>query len=238
MTPGSSGGGGEIIAGRYHLMKPLGSGGMATVYRVFDERLDVHRALKLLSPEMTERESLRKRFEVEARTMAKLHHKNIVMVHDFGWDQGRPYIVMELVSGGSLIDRVEKFGVLPPRMATTVGIGLLDALQVAHDHGVIHRDVKPHNVLVTVESIPKLTDFGIAQITGGASMTKTSSVMGTLAYMAPEQRISAKMIDHRADIYAAVRAALADLDAMIGGEERERFRAGMAAARRAVDAGP
>lgn len=203
MSTGVEGVGTELVAGRYRIVKPLGAGGMATVYRVYDERLEVFRALKVLSPEMTERDSLRKRFEAEARTMAKLHHRNIVTVLDFGWEAGRPYIVMELVPGGSLVDRVEKYGVLPARMATHVGIGLLDALQVAHEQGVIHRDVKPHNLLISADGVPKLTDFGIAQITGGSNMTKTSSVMGTLAYMAPEQRISAKHIDERADLYAA-----------------------------------
>ncbi len=177
---------------------------MASVYKAWDERLRCHRAVKLLSPEMAKNASIRKRFEAEAQTMARLHHPNIVDVQDVGSDGERLFIVMEYVPAGSLMDFLHANGPLPPRMAVEAMLPVLAALQEAHDHGVIHRDIKPHNVLITMGGRPKVTDFGIARVTTeDMSMTKTGSVMGTWGFMAPEQRISARKVDGRADVYAA-----------------------------------
>lgn len=188
--------------GRYELRDVLGRGGMATVYRAFDRRLQVDRAIKVLADNLASRPKLRERFESEARTMARLHHPNLVTVMDVGQEGERFYMVMELVDGGSLQDRIKALGALSPRQSSEVIQGTLAALFLAHSKGVVHRDIKPHNILLTAEGVPKLTDFGIAQIQAVDTMTKTGAVMGTLAYMAPEQQFNAKGVDARADIYA------------------------------------
>ncbi len=205
-----------LCEGRYRLIGELGVGGMATVYRAYDSRLQVERAIKLLAPHLAARASIRKRFEIEASTMARLHHPNIVTVHDIGSDGNRCFIVMEMLEGGSLMGRVEKFGVLPPKMAAAITADMVEALAVAHDNGVVHRDIKPHNVLLSMDNKPKITDFGIASVQQeDRSMTKTGAVMGTWAYMAPEQRISAKSADARADLYSSA----ASLYALMTGKE-------------------
>ena len=175
---------------------------MAIVYRGWDERLEVFRAIKVLSPALSRSQSVRRRFEAEARTMARLHHPNIVTVHDVATDGDRSFIVMELVEGGSLWDRVRAHGPLVPRVACEVVAELLGALEVAHGAGVVHRDIKPHNVLLGRDGIAKLSDFGIAQVQDGRQHTRTGSVMGTLAYMAPEQRTDSKGVGPTADLYA------------------------------------
>jgi len=193
-----------LEGGRYRLIDVLGEGGMAVVYRAWDNRLEVWRAIKVLNAQLTNRTTIRTRFENEARTMAKLHHRNIVTVHDVGRDQQRVYMVMEMVEGGSLVDWVEEHGPMPPRMAIDVMKEVLVALQVAHDNSVIHRDIKPHNILIARDGTPKVSDFGIARLADtDHSFTKTGAMMGTWTYMAPEQRTSARRVDGRADVYAA-----------------------------------
>ncbi len=191
----------DIQTGRYRVLSVLGQGGMATVYRALDTRLQVHRAIKVLDPAVAQSAQVRARFESEARTMARLQHPNLVTVMDVGEDADRTYIVMELLDGGSLHDRIEREGPLSPRQASTVIQHVLGALRLAHSRGVIHRDVKPHNVLVDEDGVPKLTDFGIARVKTEDTRTRTGAAMGTLAYMAPEQCINAKEVDERADIY-------------------------------------
>jgi serine/threonine protein kinase len=189
---------------RYRLIDVLGQGGMATVYRAHDSVLDVTRAVKVLLPHYANNKKVRDRFIQEARTTARLHHPNIVTVHDVGSDGERVFIVMELVLGGSLRDRVVQHGPLPPRLACNAIIPVLRALHFAHGKGVIHRDVKPHNVMLTEESNPKVTDFGIARVSAAErNLTKTGAVMGTWSYMAPEQRVSARKVDGRSDVYAS-----------------------------------
>jgi len=193
-----------LCEGRYRILSVLGEGGMSTVYAAHDERLGVQRAVKILSPALVHHSSLRKRFEAEARTTARLRHPNIVTVHDVGTDSGRTYMVLELMTGGSLMSRVEELGPLPPRMATEVVLSVLSALQYAHERGVVHRDVKPHNVLVDQEGKPKLTDFGIARVlSSDEGLTRTGAAIGTPAYMAPEQRGNASQVDGRADIFSS-----------------------------------
>ena len=176
---------------------------MATVYRGYDTSLDIERAIKILSPAMAARPSIRRRFEEEARTMARLHHRSIVAVQDVGVDGDRVYMVMELLEGGSLMDLLERRGApFPPVQACDAVLAILAGLEVAHKRGVVHRDIKPHNVLVTAEGEMKVTDFGIAQVSDRGGSTRTGTAMGTWAYMAPEQRSSAKHVDARADVYA------------------------------------
>jgi serine/threonine-protein kinase len=195
----------HLANGRFQLTRTLGVGGMATVYAVEDVRLGVQRAVKVLNPALSEQLQVRTRFIAEARTMASLEHSNIVRVYDVDLDGESPYIVMELLDGGSLVDWLRDNGPMPPRLAVDVLIEILTALQVAHRGGVIHRDIKPHNVLLTASGDVKVTDFGIARSTQpdqDAELTRTGTIMGTWAFMAPEQRTDAKNVDPRADLYA------------------------------------
>jgi serine/threonine protein kinase len=194
----------ELRDGRYKLTHILGSGGMATVYKGYDTQLDLARAVKVLAPAFVNRAVVRKRFTVEAQTMAKLQHPHIVSVVDVGVERNQPYMVMEYLAGGSVSLRVEKLGALSPRQSCTVLRHLLLALQEAHSRGIVHRDIKPHNILITVDGLLKVADFGIAHIADSDhGLTQTGMVMGTLAYMSPEQRTSAKGADPRSDLYAA-----------------------------------
>jgi serine/threonine protein kinase len=192
-----------LAEGRYRLIEVIGSGGMATVYRAFDGRLQVPRAIKILLPALANRERLRARFEAEARTMALLEHRNIVRVYDVGSDGNLVYIVMELVEGGSLVDRLEANGPLPARQAVDVCLHVLAGLAVSHSRNIIHRDIKPHNVLLTSDGEVRVTDFGIARLAeSNDNLTKTGAIMGTWGFMAPEQRADSKGVDARADLYA------------------------------------
>ena len=188
--------------GRYELFEPIGSGGMATVYRAHDHRLGVARAIKVLLPSYASKDRVRARFEAEARTMAVLDHPNIVRVYDVGASEETAWIVMELVEGGSLLDKIGEFGI-DENDCLKVTAQVLEALAVAHAHGVVHRDIKPHNVLLSKTGLVRITDFGIARCAGLTedSFTKTGTVMGTWAFMAPEQRVNAKGVDHTADLY-------------------------------------
>jgi len=193
-----------LEAGRYQLIEVIGTGGMATVYRAWDERLQVTRAIKVLLPQLAQNTAVRKRFETEARTMARLYHRNIVGVHDVGVDGDRVYIVMELVAGGSLMDHLTAHGPMPVKLAAECVLSLLEALKAAHGKNVVHRDIKPHNIMVDHEGVLKVGDFGIAHVGDeNRSMTKTGSIMGTWGYMAPEQRASSRDVDFRADLYSA-----------------------------------
>ncbi len=189
--------------GRYEVEGVLGKGGMATVFRVRDTRLRIARALKILDPELSARAGLRKRFEVEAHAMAKLNHVNIVRVFDVVDDGSHFYIVMELIGGPSVLDLIDD-GPMDLDKALSVSAGVLKALTAAHSAGIIHRDIKPHNLLLTEEGDVRVSDFGIAQCAdfAGRSVTRTGAVMGTWAFMAPEQRADAKGVDPGADIYS------------------------------------
>ena len=207
----------ELLLGRFRLDRTLGAGGMATVYEAFDQTLRVTRAIKILDPAMAHREKVVQRFLSEARTMAQLRHNNIVTVYDVAVEGERPFIVMEYMKGGCLMDLVDAAGAgLDPRAACVLTAGMLRGLSCAHERGVVHRDVKPHNVLLDDDGTPKVTDFGIAQVKDKTfQQTKTGMVMGTLAYMPPEQRQSARRVDARSDVYASG----ATLYVLVTGEE-------------------
>ena len=175
----------------------LGQGGMATVWRAFDREQGGLRAVKVVHPSLVGRK-VRRRLTQEAELMARLLHPNVVRLIGLGEDDDRLFLVMELVEGGSVADRTAEGRPLPPRMAVEVALGLLAALGYAHRHGVVHRDVKPHNVLLDLDGTPRVTDFGIARWEA-VELTRTGAVLGTLAYMAPEQKASA-----RAPVVAAV----------------------------------
>ena len=193
-----------LADGRYELFEPIGSGGMATVYRAQDHRLGVARAIKVLLPEYASKDRVRARFEAEARTMAVLDHPNIVRVYDVGATSETAWIVMELVEGSSLLAHIGDFG-MGVEDCLNIAAKVLAAIDVAHAHGIVHRDIKPHNVLMSDDGVVRITDFGIARSAGLTedSFTKTGTVMGTWAFMAPEQRVNAKSVDHTADLYGA-----------------------------------
>ena len=185
------------------IMQMVGRGGMGAVYRVRQKNLDRVVALKVFLYKPNDPE-FAARFQREARALAKLNHPNIVTVHDFGMRDNMHYLIMEFVDGLNLrqVTAEEK---LSPEMALQMVPQLCDALQYAHDHGVIHRDIKPENLLLDTSGRIKIADFGLAKLTGASfdgSLTRTQQVMGTLNYMAPEQRERPTEVDHRADIYS------------------------------------
>ena len=201
--------------GRYELISPLGEGGMAIVYRAKDHTLGVDRAIKVLHPHVAEKASARGRFFDEARALARLEHPNVVAIQDVVQSEEGAYIVMELVRAKSAADFIERFGPMPPRQAAEVLLGILSALDCSHQNNIIHRDIKPQNVLLSQHGMAKVTDFGIAQLADGTPKTQTGAVLGTWAYMAPEQRVSSKGVDHRADLYSSA----ATLFVLLTGEE-------------------
>lgn len=174
---------------------------MAAVYRAWDHRLRRWRAIKVLLPEYAQKPRLRARFENEAALMAQIDHPHVVAVDDVITDEPLPYIVMELADGGSLTDWLELYGPMPPRLAVTAALQICAGVGAAHALGVIHRDLKPHNVILTSSGVCRVTDFGIAQV-AGVDLTGTGTALGTLGYMAPEQRADARSVDVRADVYS------------------------------------
>jgi serine/threonine-protein kinase len=179
---------GERVANRYELLEVVGSGGMSTVYRALDTLLERHVALKVLHPHYGDDPEYVERFRREARSVAQLSHPNIVTVIDRGDDDGRQYIVFEYVDGESLKECVDRNGPLPVRRVVELGIQIADALAFAHQHGLVHRDVKPQNVLINGEGEAKVTDFGIARsLDVEHGVTQTGTVLGTSNYLSPEQ---------------------------------------------------
>jgi serine/threonine protein kinase len=191
-----------LASGRYVLVRKLAEGGTAIVHLGYDTVEQQCRAVKELLPEYAKRPALRHRFEREGETMRELRHPNIVRVYDAGSEDETAFLVMEFAEAGSVIDWVEKNGPMPPRMAGEVGLALCAGIQAAHEEGIIHRDIKPQNLLVDRNGVCKVTDFGIAQVVQETRMTMTGTVMGTIGYMAPEQHESAKHADERADVYS------------------------------------
>lgn len=191
-----------LVAGRYALGAVLGVGGTATVYRAEDRSLGVERAIKILG--VGANEELRERLRTEARLLAAVDHPNVLRVFDVGSFEGRDYVVMEILTGGTLQDRLDAGGPFPVPVACRMALQMLGALAAAHDAGVIHRDVKPHNVLLDKDGLAKLADFGIAMSEEAEGRyTRTGVAMGSLAYMAPEQRLDARRVSAAADVYAA-----------------------------------
>ncbi|WP_320779200.1 serine/threonine-protein kinase [Streptomyces sp. CRN 30] len=186
----TEGAGGRVIAGRYRLQSRLGRGGMGVVWSATDELLGRRVAVKELphdeSLSVAEARLRRDRTLREARAVAQLSHPHIIVVHDVVEDDERPYIVMELVAGGSLADRIARYGPVDHPAAARIGLALLGALRTAHEAGVLHRDVKPSNVLVADGGRIVLTDFGVAQVPGATTLTESGTFVGSPEYTAPE----------------------------------------------------
>ncbi len=180
---------GRLISGRYRLIAPLGEGGMATIWRAVDEQLDREVAVKILRPQFSSDPGFAARFKQEARSAGGLSHPNIVSVYDYGTDgaDGEQYIVMELVDGRDLSTILRDRGSLSVDDSVRIAIGVASALEVAHRKGIVHRDVKPGNILITDGGDVKVTDFGIARAVAEASMTVTGTTLGSVHYFSPEQ---------------------------------------------------
>ena len=192
----------QLVDNRYRLIKPLGSGGMADVYLAHDDILDRDVALKVMSTRYASDEEFIERFKREAQSAAALSHANIVSIFDRGESEdGTYYIAMEYLPGGTLKDRIISKGALPPRTAAAVALQIAEALCAAHERGVIHRDIKPHNILITESGDVKVTDFGIARAASSSTMTRTGSILGTAHYISPEQAMG-EPVGPASDLYS------------------------------------
>ncbi|CAN5767872.1 hypothetical protein BH20ACT12_BH20ACT12_03180 [soil metagenome] len=192
----------QLVDNRYRLMKPLGSGGMADVYLAHDDILDRDVALKVMSSRYARDEEFVERFKREAQSAAALSHPNIVSIFDRGESEdGTYYIAMEYLPGGTLKDRIIQRGALPAHTAAAVALQMAEALRAAHERDVIHRDIKPHNILVTGLGDVKVTDFGIARAAASSSMTRTGHILGTAHYISPEQAMG-EPVGPASDLYS------------------------------------
>ena len=190
---------GMIIAERYEILGKIGTGGMADVYKAKDHKLNRFVAVKVLKPEFREDTTFIRKFRSEAQAAAVLTHPNIVNVFDVGDDNGVYYIVMELIEGITLKEYISKKGRLSVKEATSIAIQVSMGLEAAHSHGIVHRDVKPQNIIISMDGKVKVTDFGIAR--AASSNTISSNVMGSVHYSSPEQ-VRGGYSDEKSDIYS------------------------------------
>src|SRR5438093_532730 len=199
--------------GPYEILAPIGAGGMGEVYRARDTRLGREVAIKVLPAALAKDPDRLRRFEQEARAAGQLNHPNILTVYEFGVHEGAPFIVSELLEGGTLRERLAG-GAIPPRKAIELAIQIAHGLAAAHDKGIFHRDLKPENLFVTTEGRLKILDFGLAKLiqpeapsaamttlATAPAVTEPGKVMGTAAYMSPEQ-VRAKPADARSDVFS------------------------------------
>lgn len=194
---------GELLLGRYLLEDKIGEGGMGTVFIAHDSELDRKVAVKLLAAALVNDTEVRERFEREARLTAKLDHPNIIPIYDVGSHEGRPFIVMKLLQGDSLVGRLRAKGGFTADETLKLMRQLALGLDYLHGQGFIHRDIKAANIFVSPEGLATILDFGILrQKSATTGITKTGMVMGTPHYMAPEQALGLKDVDHRVDLYA------------------------------------
>ena len=193
---------GRLLDGRYQVEALVALGGMATVYRAIDTRLDRRVALKVMHADLARDEDFVGRFIGEAKSAARLSHPNVVSVYDQGRDGPYPYLAMEYLPGRTLRDLLGERGWFPPREALAIMVPLLSGLAAAHAAGIVHRDVKPENVLIAPDGHLKVVDFGLARALSVSSQTRTGVIIGTVAYLAPEQ-VTGTSADARTDVYAA-----------------------------------
>ncbi len=190
-----------LLGGRYELGALIGRGGMAQVYRANDTVLNRQVAVKVLSSNFSSDPEFVARFRREAQAAARLSHPNVVSVFDTGSDDGTHYIVMEYVEGRTLADVLAQEGRLPPERGARVAESVCKALGFAHEEGIVHRDIKPGNIMITRQGEVKVMDFGIARATTSETLAQTRTVMGTAAYLSPEQA-RGEQVDQRSDIYS------------------------------------
>src|SRR5438552_11905621 len=207
MAPGVNVQRGDVFAARYDILSTLGKGGMGVVYRAHDRQLDEDVALKVLRPEVVKDDpTLLERFKQEIKLARRITHRNVLRTHDFGETAGTPYISMEYLEGVALKDLLRNKGALPLGVGLRIAKQMCQGLEAAHQQGVVHRDIKPQNVLILPETGDlKIMDFGIARVSemkaGAAGLTSTGTVMGTPDYMPPEQA-QGQPADFRSDIYS------------------------------------
>src|SRR5215216_990846 len=192
---------GTLISDRYRLEERIGSGGMSTVYRAFDPTLERWVAIKLMHRDISQDADQLERFRREARAVAQLNHPHVVTVIDAGEDDGAPFIVFEYVEGETLKDRIRRLGRLPVPEAVAYAIEIARALGAAHERQIVHRDVKPQNVLIDEEGTAKVTDFGIARTMTEEGLTADGRVLGTTDYVSPEQALG-QDVDPQSDLYS------------------------------------
>ncbi len=193
----------DVLLGRYRLEEKIGEGGMGTVFIAHDAELDRKVAVKLLAATLVNDPEVRERFEREARLTAKLDHPNIIPIYDVGSHEGRPFIVMKLLQGDSLVGRLRAKGGFTAEETLKLMRQLALGLDYLHGQGFIHRDIKAANIFVSPEGLATILDFGILrQKSATSGITRTGMVMGTPHYMAPEQALGLKDVDHRVDLYA------------------------------------
>ncbi len=192
----------RLGAGRFRIVEPIGDGGTATVYLCWDDETEQWCALKAIQRKFVDDEEMKRRFAQEAEALGRFDHPNIPKLVYHDPEARPPFMVMELARNGSAMDWVRANGPMPPTMAADVLFQVCQALAEAHEAGIVHRDVKPHNFLLDDNGVCKLTDFGIARWTESTSLTATGSQIGTFSFMAPEQRSDTKSVDERADVYS------------------------------------
>ncbi|MCV7174669.1 protein kinase domain-containing protein [Mycolicibacterium sphagni] len=192
---------GVLLEGRYRVDGRIATGGMSTVYRGLDVRLDRPVALKVMDARYANDSQFLTRFQREARAVARLKDPGLVAVYDQGLDGSHPFLVMELIEGGTLRELLRERGPMPPHAAAAVLRPVLGGLATAHHAGLVHRDVKPENVLISDDGDVKLVDFGLVRAVAEAGITSTSVILGTAAYLSPEQ-VSSGTADARSDVYA------------------------------------
>lgn len=191
----------QLLAARFELVQFLGEGGFASVYQVVNRRLGRIEALKVLHPGHTDEADFARRFEQEARVAASLDHPNVVKIFDYGQAEELFWFTMQFVGGPTLNQELRQTRTFPPDVAVRIAVAVLDALDYSHRRGVIHRDVKPENIILDEERRPYLMDFGIAKSEASLVRTQTGTVLGSPAYIAPEQ-LTGAVVDGRADLFA------------------------------------
>ena len=193
---------GKMLGNRYEIIEKVGNGGMATVYKAEDKVLKRNVAVKVLKDEFTTDEEFIKRFEIEAQSAARLTHPNIVSIYDVGSEDNLYYIVMELIRGKTLKEIiVEERGPLPWKWSVNVAIQIASALEMAHKNNIIHRDIKPHNIIITEDGIAKVTDFGIAKAVSNSTITAFGTTIGSVHYFSPEHARGG-YTDAKSDLYS------------------------------------
>ncbi len=192
---------GSELGGRYEIVERIGGGGMAIVYKAYDTLLHRHVAVKVLREQFVHDEEFIQRFRREARSAASLSHPNVVSIYDVGQDEDIHYIVMEYIEGGTLNDIIKERAPLQAEEAVKIASQICDALDHAHQNGIIHRDIKPHNILISKSGRIKVTDFGIARAAASSHITQTGAVLGSVHYFSPEHAKGVAQ-GEKSDIYS------------------------------------
>lgn len=191
---------GTILGGRYEILEVVGSGGMAIVYKAKDKLLDRCVAVKMLRDELQDDKDFVERFKAEARSAASLNHPNVVSVFDVGTDGDREYFVMEYIEGITLKEIIDTKQ-LGWKTACSYGVQIAGAIEHAHRKNIVHRDIKPHNIMITKDNVVKVTDFGIARAVTSSTIVRAGNVIGSVHYFSPEQA-SGGAVDFKSDIYS------------------------------------